>query len=392
MLKETLVLVTALPFPHFGGISSYLLEEVRYFRKRGSRIVLVYPPSGMPLGRDFRYEGISLFPLKSSKTDIGKITEKVIRVFLLKKLMRQEKATTIHAHDFLSALISALAGYGKKTILHNHGVLSKDKLETAWSCRSSARMAVRILLVYLTEVLLETLAFNLVRGIICINEDVKQDTMRRSFSRSKTFVLLNGVDVTRFRPRPGKRKEQRRNLGISDDAIVCMYLGRMVPPHGPFTLCRAIPIINEKTDKAVFLFAGEGAEKDRIREYVKRKGLSNVFFPSVVYAEDIYPVAEMFLDYLSCMFKGHGISILEAMASGVAVITGRDEIKTKAFEEGREILFVQKDDSEDVAEKIISLIRDPKKRKELSLWGRRRVLASYSIDMHMQTLERILLA
>jgi len=384
--------MTALPFPHLGGISSYLFDELKYFCKKGHRIILVYPSSNMTLEKDFGHKEVRLIHLRSLDTDIEKITEKVLRVLLLKRLMSEEKVSMLHTHDFLSAFISILAGYSKKTILHTHGVLSKDKLQKTWAECPSGKTTFRMLMTYLIEFFLETLTFNLVRRIICINADVQQDAMRRTLSGKKILVLLNGVDVLRFKPRPEKRKEQRYKLRIPEHVIVCLYLGRMVPTHGPLLLSKAIPTVNEKTGGVIFLFVGEGVQKERIVEDVRDQRLSNVFFPSVTRPEDIYSASDIFLDNLSNIVKGHGISILEAMASGVPVITGRDEIKEKAFVEGEEILFAEKDDPKDIAEKIVSLVFDSKKREELSLRGRKRVVADFSVEKHMQILEKILLS
>jgi len=394
---NNLILVTSLLFPHFGGVCSYLFEEVSFLAKRGYNVYLIYsylehPEKVVSLGKAPEHKNFHMFGLPGYDRNVRVLIDRVRRIFFIKGLSRRIKVSCFHAHDYYSALNCVLAGQGKKTILHLHGIVSEEDLKLVPFHLLSAGSIVKKLVRYFVNVVLEVLTFNLVRGIICVSEYPWHDALRKSLVRNKIMILRNGVDVGIFRRKPKKRDRLRRAMNISDDVVVCMYFGRMAASHGPLLLSKAIPTVNEKTGGVIFLFVGEGVQKERIVEDVRDQRLSNVFFPSVTRPEDIYSASDIFLDNLSNIVKGHGISILEAMASGVPVITGRDEIKEKAFVEGEEILFAEKDDPKDIAEKIVSLVFDSKKREELSLRGRKRVVADFSVEKHMQILEKILLS
>jgi len=179
-------------------------------------------------------------------------------------------------------------------------------------------------------------------------------------------------------------------MNISDDVVVCMYFGRMAASHGPLLVARSIPYVNRETSKVLFLFVGGGDEKERVINYVNSLRLSNVLFLSEMPSKDILPIADVLIDNVSRLYDGYGITILEAMASGIPVITGRDSIKERVFTEGKEVIFCRKDDPEDIAQKILPLVFDSKKRKELSINGRSRVVSDHSVERHMELLERIL--
>lgn len=74
---------------------------------------------------------------------------------------------------------------------------------------------------------------------------------------SKSFVLgegsLSGVDLTRFYPKESVRYSLRRLYGISESAIVFMFLGRLNRDKGIFLLLEAFNSICRDSSSNVFL-------------------------------------------------------------------------------------------------------------------------------------------
>ena len=94
-----------------------------------------------------------------------------------------------------------------------------------------------------------------------------------------------------------------------------------------------------------------------IRDYIEIHQLKNVFFLNEIPVEDlpgIYQMASMFI-YPS-VFEGFGIPILEALVSGIPVITS----KNGCFHEvgGDSTLYIDPSDTEELGTELKRLLSD----------------------------------
>jgi glycosyltransferase involved in cell wall biosynthesis len=389
------VIVTRLLFPHFGGVCTYLLQEINYFLKKGDNIYFVYSylekdsENKSSVGT-LKHRNLHMRGLPGYNAGIRVLVDRMRRITLIRKLGKTTEVSCFHAHDHHSALTCVLAGYGNKTILHLHGTLSKEELELVPFHLLSAVSVVKKMIRYVVATFLEALTFNLVRGIVCVSEYTMKDALRKTLAKKKVMIHRLAVDPSLFKPKPEERKRLRQKMLIPSDIVVCMYLGRLAATHGPLHIARSIPYVNRETMKALFVFVGDGDERDRIVNYIKGQRLSNVVFLNEMPSEDVLPVADILIDDVSSLYEGYGFTMLEAMASGIPVISGRDSIKENAFVEKENIIFCRKDDPKDIADKVLKLIYDPVKRKELSVNSQKWVYSHYSLRKNMERLERIL--
>ena len=68
----------------------------------------------------------------------------------------------------------------------------------------------------------------------------------------------------------------------------------------------------------------------------------------------------------------------------------KDIIKEKNFWDGKELILVPKDNPREIAKKIVSLLSNERKREQLSINGRKKVLREYSLEVTMKKLESLL--
>jgi D-inositol-3-phosphate glycosyltransferase len=141
-------------------------------------------------------------------------------------------------------------------------------------------------------------------------------------------VIPLGIDAETFRPRD--RAEARRRFGIQPDATVFLYLGRlsMIDKMDPFPLLLAFCEGVAKTDRrALLIVAGDDARHNLVgtlKEFVKDLGAADrvIFLPNVK-SEDkplLYCAADVFVSLSDSVQETFGLTIIEAMASGLPVI------------------------------------------------------------------------
>src|SRR6185295_12938711 len=73
---------------------------------------------------------------------------------------------------------------------------------------------------------------------------IEQGVVTPAKSRVLAHGSISGVDVERFRPDPGSRVVLRRKLGIPEDAVLFLYLGRLNRDKGMLDLAAAFAQIS----------------------------------------------------------------------------------------------------------------------------------------------------
>ncbi len=135
----------------------------------------------------------------------------------------------------------------------------------------------------------------------------------------KIEIIPNGVDINRFNP-DIPRDIVRKNMKISCDERVILFIGRLDFNKGIKYLIEAFSKL--KIPKVKLIIVGRGPLKDQIKQLIEKLNLSKkVQLLENVTDEtlpQIYRASDIFV--LPSLMEGFGISILEAMASGIPCI------------------------------------------------------------------------
>ena len=87
--------------------------------------------------------------------------------------------------------------------------------------------------------------------------------------------------------------------------------------------------------------------------------------------------------------EGLPMAILETMAAGIPNISTEIASIPEVIEHGRTGLLIRPGDREALAEAILSLLSDKKKREALSRDSHACIQQQFSLDVHMKELHRI---
>ncbi len=111
--------------------------------------------------------------------------------------------------------------------------------------------------------------------LVVLTEAFKEGIASRGVPREKIDVVLNGVDLEQYRPRPRDAALARR-LGISPRQFVVGYIGTLGMAHGLENVLDAAKRL--KKTPVLFLMVGSGAERDRLLASATEQGLKNLLF------------------------------------------------------------------------------------------------------------------
>lgn len=130
---------------------------------------------------------------------------------------------------------------------------------------------------------LEMFLYRKAARIVSVTESFKQVLMRRGIESAKIEVVTNGVDVSQFKPRP-KDPELTRKLGL-EGKFVAGYIGTHGMAHALETLLQAADRL--RGQNFAFIFLGDGARKQALREMADQMKLDNVVFIDSVPKADV---------------------------------------------------------------------------------------------------------
>lgn len=208
--------------------------------------------------------------------------------------------------------------------------------------------------------------------IVAVTNSFKQNLVERGIAADKISVVKNGVDLSRFKPRP-RHAEHSRKLGL-DGRIVAGYVGTHGMAHGLTTLLDAAKLLQDTpgcSDIRILLL-GDGAEKPALQQRSQDLHLANVIFlPSVPRSEvaDYWSLLDIAIIHLkrAPLFETVIPSkLFECMAMGLPVLHGvAGESAGIVEREGCGLTFPP-EDAGALAEDIKRLAFDPEARAAMA--------------------------
>lgn len=164
--------------------------------------------------------------------------------------------------------------------------------------------------------------------VVSVTESFKRTLIERGIDGGKIDVVTNGVDLSRFRPMV-KDDQLVEHYGLKGKFVVG-YIGTHGMAHSLETILEAAEKVRglENGDVFRFLFLGNGARKQALRERAERMGLDNVIFIESVPKEKV-PCYWSLLDVSVIHLKKTPLfetvipsKLFESMGMGIPVLHG----------------------------------------------------------------------
>jgi len=212
---------------------------------------------------------------------------------------------------------------------------------------------------------LDRLSARYARKVVVVSEPVREFYVGRvALPRRKIVVIPNGVDLEVFAAceRQHAREAVRREFGLPQSATIVISVGRLVPQKGHEVLIDAFASPAAQHSDLFLAIVGRGPDEQRLGERARQLGLAErVLFtgsrndvPRLLAASDVYVAAST--------REGHPLSIIEAMASGLAVVATAVEGVTGVVEPGVTGLLAPVGDAEAIARALLRLLHDGSRR------------------------------
>jgi glycosyltransferase involved in cell wall biosynthesis len=219
------------------------------------------------------------------------------------------------------------------------------------------------------------------KKLIMVTQSFKENVVSRGINEDKVYVITNGVNQELFYPK-GKNQELINKYNLQNKFVIS-YVGAHGISQNLSTILDVAKKLREcKTIE--FLFVGEGAEKDRLKQIAKEKELSNVQFIDAQSKElmpEFYNLSDLCLIPLKNieLFKTFIPSkMFEIMACGVPIVASLEGEAAKILEDSKAAKVVKPDNSDEIVEAIKSLINDREEYNKMKAKGPEFVEKNYS--------------
>jgi len=206
-------------------------------------------------------------------------------------------------------------------------------------------------------------------------------------------LIPNGIPTDEYAPDPDRRVQWRQAHGIEPHATVLTHVGRFAPPKNHALLIEAFAQV--RSDAPLYLLlVGSGELENAVREQVAGLGLQGrVRFLGVrADVADILRASDVFV--LSSRWEGNPMSVMEAMAAGLPVVSTAVGGVPELVREGETGLLVPSEDAGALAQALQALVDDPVRRQAMGATARQHAVAHFDIRhtvrMYEELYERLL--
>jgi glycosyltransferase involved in cell wall biosynthesis len=286
------------------------------------------------------------------------------------RLMRRERFDLVHSMTPKAGLLAMVAAWIARVPVRIHTFTGQ-----VWATRTGmARAALRWLDKTMASAATFALADSQSQRSFLVSE--------RVVSASKIAVLahgsVSGVDTTRFRPDPTRRRMVREALGVPMTDVVLLFVGRINRDKGVMDLARAFAILADRRPDICLLVVGpdEARLTGAIRDVCSRH-VARLHFCAYTDAPQDFMTASDIL-CLPSYREGFGTVIIEAAAAGVPAVASRIYGVVDAVVDGKTGLLHEPADVDGLARHLERLIGEAELRRSLGAAAQARATRDFS--------------
>lgn len=356
-----------------GGAENLLLTLARNINKDRFNLIIGCLNKEGYIAERIKEEGSKVICL-----EVPRFRYSYKKVFHLIKILKSERIDIVHTHlyqaDFWGRLISFFV---RVPIVcrteHGNGNSFKNKP----------------LLYRMAEYLgINRILDNISDAVIYVSETQKKDFVKIGRSTNRGFVIYNAIDERLFLTSKSKEYIRACN-GFSSSDILIGIIARLTAYKGHKFLFEAMEEVSRKCANVKLLVIGSGDEEHNLRELVCKLTLKkNVLFlglrkdiPELMKAMDIFVQPSLLEQF--------GITIAEAMFSGLPVVATNTGGIPEVVKDGETGILVPPRSSEALAEALLRLIQNTKLSKNMGEKGREIAIAKFTGHRYARDIEKL---
>ncbi len=326
-----------------GGAQKQLLSLVRGIDRSRYNLFLFTAREGPLMDEALSISALTLYRSKFLERPIHPLKDLLAMIEMV-RFIKKNKINIVHTHSSKAGVLGRWAGALAKVKIILHAV-------HGWSFNDFQKPFLRKF-----SIGLEKLSAKFTDQILVVSNHDRQKGLDHKIGSDGKYTLLRyGIDRAQFGMKdPSIRKE----LGISDDALVVGTIACLKPQKAPEDFVRLALLTSQVFPQTRFLLVGDGVLRKKIETLIAKFNLGPRFIltgwrrdiPRVLAAMDVF--------VLTSLWEGLPIAVLEAMVSQVPVVATHTGGISEIITEGETGFLVSCHDMPSMLEKIRILLRD----------------------------------
>lgn len=356
-----------------GGASKNTIFSAAHQNKKNHSEIVSGPTGKENLVNEARKKGIKVKIIKGMSNRIRPL-EFISAISSIKKYIEKNKFDVVHTHSSVAGILGRIAAKkaGVPVIVHTvHG----------WGLQEGMNPFKKWVYVMLerycagfTDKLIVVSKFNIDKGL-----------KHKIGSMKQYQVIYSGIPINKFSRKINKTKK-RKELGLDDNPVVCM-VGRLDKQKNPTDFIKAASIVSREIPDAQFIIVGGGPLESRCRNLIKQLGLENIHI--LGFRDDvaeILQISDIFV--LTSLWEGLPRLFPESMAAKKPIVATNVDGAPEAIKNGRNGFIVQTHKPKLIAEKVLYLLNNPAKAKDLGKEGLKMV-EKFSLKKMLDDIDRL---
>lgn len=196
---------------------------------------------------------------------------------------------------------------------------------------------------------------------------------RMGIPAEKLIYVPNGIDPRRFSaPEPGKVRELRTALGLTDRKVIAFIGSMSLTNHPVDLLLRAFPTVQKAVPEASLLLVGTGENMNEIKELARELDIEQgAIFAGRVSPEQVslyYAISDVTVDPVYDNEAARGrcpLKMFESWACGVPFVTADVGDRKELAGDPPAAALVEAGNAESLADGLIRLLQNPSLAAEL---------------------------
>jgi glycosyltransferase involved in cell wall biosynthesis len=368
-MKKPNILLLWNEFSNMGGIERIIFNFLRHLDKEKYNVTVCCLFKGWGLHNTLLKEVEKFVPVVEIGADLNKTID-FNAVLKLTKLMKNLHIDIVRTYSVYANRYGPLAAWLadiRNVICSYHSIYNFSVSKKSF--------------------LLDSLILLNCKTFLVSSNHMKQHCLSRFMLNPKKIQIVNdSVDIDTI---PNYSQEYlskiKNSIGISDDNIVLISIGRLEKMKKFDLLIKALICINKKYPNVSLIIVGEGSQRDSLNNLVKINGLTEKI-KFLGYQKEIWQflaLANIFI--LTSEYEGGPLVVLEAMAMGLPIVTTdvgncRDMVIDKTEECG---IVCPVGNVGTISEAVMTLIENREQREKMGNIARRRIEMKYSASKEM---------
>jgi glycosyltransferase involved in cell wall biosynthesis len=228
-------------------------------------------------------------------------------------------------------------------------------------------------------------------ALVAVSPQVRDDLVSLGVAGRDRFVVIRlGIELDeRVAAEQNGRGESRRYLGIPEDRFAVGWIGRMTAVKRTDDVLLAFKQLRSNGIDACLCMVGDGPDREHLEQRAQELGvIRDTLF--LGYQEEVAPFYAAFdALVLPSGNEGTPVSAIEALAAGRPVVATRVGGVPDVVRDGEDGFLVEAGATDDLADRLTQLARDPDLRERMGKQGRERVVPRYAVDRLVGDVDRL---